>query len=305
MDIFVWLSQVTIPLFAWWVLQKQLAKLSVLFESQWKKGQNFKADFLYSVGLSALQGSPENHSEKLQKLQLPLRVQLLWLGLRSFSFALPFLVLFFIWGWAPSAVILLLGLAVFILARWAPKIETFAILLLALGVFAFGFENLMNTSSQIIRVAGDSVGIWVYSLAENYLVGALIGLGIGAFARLITKMSGVSWWLGLALLLSGILSLGAAWGFILGDFAMGLVLDLRKSADRNTKLRIFIGLGLALLFLVLTPLYQSLVMGWINGQYSVQLRHFQLAVMVFGLLAVESLVALTVFHFAYQRTRPN
>jgi len=307
MEIFIWLSQAVVPLVGWWILIVNFQKLAEKLQANWTWNENFYQDFLKSFLLSFCHGTPENHCASLKKMRTSPRVELLQLGLRSLSYGFGFLILFGVWNFIPSSVLLLLGLAVFLISQWFSQwwkpAQSLAFFFLGLGIFIFGFENLLNTSSQIVRASEQSP--WIYSLAHNYLAGALIGVVLGSVLRLVTRMSGVAWWAGMNLLLSGILSLGGAWGFILGDFLMGLAEDFYKHKEKDYRLRCGFGISFGLGVLILSAPFQWLVTSWINGQYSVQLRSLQLAFMVFVFLALESSVALGFLHFYFHRKKVN
>lgn len=302
----IWLSKMAIPLLGWWVLTRNFQKLAERLQKSWKWNGSFQHDFFRSFLISFCHATPENHCASLKASPLSLRLRLLWLGLRSLSYGFVFIVLFGLWNLVPAPVFLLLGLVVFVIAQWWKPAQSLALFCLGLGVFVWGFEQLLATTTQLTRteISPD----WVYWFGGGSLPGALIGVFSGALLRLTTRMSGVSWWAGMNLLLGGVLSLSGAWGFFLGDFMMALLEDFFHHREKDFRIRFGLGMGAALLALLLTVPFQFLVTNWINGEYSVQLRSLQLGFMIFLFLTLESSGALAFFHFYFlkhQRTEAS
>lgn len=304
MEAFVWLYHLTIPLIGWWLFMSQFSKLAVSLENKWSWGESFPLDFAKSLAVVFAYGAPENLLNSQRLKALPLRLRMLWLGLRSLSFGCLFLLLFVIWNILPPAVVLLLGLVLFVFSQWSKRGVGFAQALLGLGLFLYGFEHLMETSSRLVG-SGEDSSAWVYELAQNFFVGALFGFVLGSVLRFILRISGVAWWSGMNLLLSGILSLGGAWGFFLGDFLAGALEDFIRHSQKDFRFRTGISLAFGLVMLLLTTPYQNFVLDWMNGQYSVQLRTFQLAAMIFVFLVLESALALGFFHFYFLKKKAD
>lgn len=303
MEIFVWFYHFTIPLLGWWLLTTHFQKLAVRLQTNWNWNSDFKSDFLKSFLITFVHATPEHHLRALKESPLSLRLRLLWLGLRSLSYGFIFLVLFGIWSFVPPAVALLLGLVTFVVAQWWKPLRGVSLFFLGLGLFLFGFENLMQASSRLTE-SGEASS-WVYELARNYFTGALLGAGVGAAFRLVFRMSGLAWWSGMNLLLSGILSLGGAWGFFLGEFLVAVLEDFLTHRERDFQWRSRLAFGFGVFMLFLTTPFQSLVMDWMNGQYSVYLRGVQLAFMIFVFLFLESVLSLSFFHFYYLKKRSD
>ncbi len=303
MELAVWLSKLTIPLVGWWLLTTHFQKLAAHLQKSWKWNSQFQQDFFKSFLISFCHGTPENHCDSLKVSELSLRVRLLWLGLRSLSYGFVFIILFGVWNLVPAPVFLLLGLMAFLLGQWWKPVRSLALFLLGLGLFIWGFENLLTASAAL--TADEASPEWVYWFGSNSLQGVLIGFVCGAVIRFLTRMSGVAWWSGMSLLLAGILSLGGAWGFFLGDFLMALLEDYRRHQEKDFRLRFALGIGFAIFMGLLTIPYQYLTMNWINGEYSVQLRSLQLGFMIFLFLTLESTLALGVFHFYFLKKNQN
>lgn len=301
MEIFVWFYHFTIPLLGWWIFTTQFQKLAVRMQKSWTWNTDFKSDFLKSFLITFVHATPEHHLRSLKESPLSLRLRLLWLGLRSLSYGLIFIVLFGIWSLVPPAVVLFLGLVIFVFAQWWKPLRGVSLFLLGLGLFLYGFEELLQASSRLTESGG--APDWVYELARNYLQGALLGAAIGAVFRVVFRLSGIAWWVGTNLLLSGILSLGGAWGFFLGDFLVSVLEDYITHAEKDFRWRARLALGFGFLMLILTTPFQTLVMTWMNGQYSVYLRGLQLAFMIFVYLFLESVLSLAFFHFYYLKKR--
>ncbi len=303
MEFAVWLAKWTVPLVGWWMMTHHFQKLATRLQKKWKWNDRFQDDFFKSFLISFCHGTPENHCDSLKLSNLSLRVRLLWLGLRSLSYGFVFIVLFGLWNVFPAPVFLLLGLVLFLVAQWWKPSQSLALFFLGLGIFMWGFEGLMASSVQLTRL--DESPVWVYWLGSNSLQTALIGLCAGALIRLLTRMSGIAWWSGMNLLLSGVLSLAGAWGFFLGDFLMALVEDTRRHTEKDFRIRFGLGFGFGLLMLLLSGPFQNVVLNWINGEYSVQLRSLQLGFMIFLFLTLESTIALGFFHFYFLKKREN
>jgi hypothetical protein len=303
MELAVWLANVAVPLLGWWLLTKNFQKLASVLQRRWAWNESFQHDFFKSFLISFCHATPENHCESLKTSSFSLRIRLLWLGLRSLSYGFVFIVLFGLWNFVPAPVFLLLGLVTFLIAQWWKPMKSLALFFLGLGVFIGGFETLLSTSARLTQAEASPE--WVYWLAQNYLQGALIGILLGALIRFLTRMSGVAWWTGLNLLLAGILSLGGAWGFFLGDFLMALLEDYRRHSEKDFRLRFGLAAGFGLTMLLLSSPFQQLILSWINGEYSVQLRSLQLGLMIFLFLLLESSLALGFFHFYFLKKRQS
>ncbi len=303
MDLLVWVTKLVIPFFGWWLLIQQLQKFARATGEGMAWGQNFNSDFIKSLLMALLHATPENHMQRVQEVNLPTRIRLLWLGLRSLSLGTVFLLLFFVWSWVPQAVVWLLGFVLLVTGQWWKPARGWGLFVLGLALFLMGGEELLKTASRWTE--GMDTPAWVYTLATNFLPGALLGFAIGALMRIVFRISGVAWWSGLSLLWSGVLSLGGAWGFFLGDFLGGAAEDWFRHSQKESRLRTKLALGFGLTFLFLTSVYQTLVLSWMQGAYSVQLRVEQLAVMIFGFLFLETVLALAVFHFYHHKGQKN
>jgi hypothetical protein len=303
MELAVWLANVAVPLVGWWLLTQNFQKLATHLQKRWSWNKSFQHDFFKSFLISFCHATPENHCASLKTSPLSLRVRLLWLGLRSLSYGFVFLVLFGLWNVVPAPVFSLLGLVTFVIAQWWKPLRGLALFLLGLGIFMWGFETLLSTSVRLTQ--GESSPAWVYWFGQNYLQGAMLGIFCGALIRFVTRMSGVAWWTGLNLLLAGVLSLGGAWGFFLGDFMMALVEDYRLHTEKDSRIRFGLGAGFGLTMLLLSSPFQMLILSWINGEYSVQLRSLQLGFMIFLFLLLESSLALGFFHFYFLKKQQS
>ncbi|MEZ0393205.1 MAG: hypothetical protein ACAH59_13375, partial [Pseudobdellovibrionaceae bacterium] len=166
-----------------------------------------------------------------------------------------------------------------------------------------GFENLLSVTNQITRQG--EVSPWIYELATNYLLGALMGAAIGGLIRFMTRLSGVAWWMSSNLMIAGVLSLGAAWGFVMGDLIVGFALSFLSVKERDCRIRALLGASLAVVMLFLTTPFQTFVLTWLNGQFTPGMRTLQLGVMSFLFLAIETALALGFFHFYFQRQSRN
>lgn len=301
MEFAVWLSKMTIPLVGWWLLTHNFQKMTAMLRSAWKWNDSFQHDFFKSFLVSFCHATPENHCASLKSSDLSLRLRLLWLGLRSLSYGFVFIVLFGLWNLVPAPVFLLLGLTTFVISQWWKPMQSMALFFLGLGIFIFGFEYLMAESVRLTLM--ERSPDWLFWFGSNSFQGALIGIICGALIRVLTRMSGMAWWAGLNLLLAGVLSLSGAWGFFLGDFLMALFEDFRRHEERDYRIRFGLGFAFGLVLFLLTGPYQFLITGWINGEYSVQLRSLQLGFMIFLFLTLESTLALGFFHFYFLKAR--
>lgn len=303
MEILAWIAQWVVPLVGWSLVVSSLQQGSqACGDSRW--GTSFKSDFLRSVPLVLFRGGPENHGRLLNESKLPLRIRHLWLGLRSLSFGLMFLLIFAVLPVIPAEVTLLFGLIMFIAAQWFAFLKSEFLKLMAIGfggfgVFSWGFENLVRSAAQWTQVSEPQP--WVFWLSSSGTEGAALGLMLGIALRTLTRTSGVAWWTGLSFLMAGIASLGVAWGFVLGDFMAGLVEDWFRYRSKDFKWRIRIGFALGLAFFVLSAPFQALVMNLAAQGYTIQLRTTQVTGMVGLFLLVESFTALLFFHFYFQR----
>ncbi len=299
----IWLTTMAVPLLGWWILTTQFQKIAVRLQKHWVWGRDFQTDCLRSFLLAFCHATPEHHLEALRVAPLNHQSHLLWLGLRSLGYGFIFVVLFGAWNVLPPSVVLLLGLVLFIAAQWWRPVWGLALFVLGVGLFLYGFEELLVATTRW-RSGIDQFG-WIFYLSENFFTGALIGVILGALIRFVFRLSGVAWWAGICLLLGGVLSLGGAWGFFIGEFLVSLAEDHLKHREKEVQMRLGVAAVFGILMLLLTTPFQSFVMSWINGGFSVQLRSLQLAGMIFIFLFLESLLSLVFFHFYFLKNKPT
>ncbi len=182
--------------------------------------------------------------------------------------------------------IFLAVLLVLVLSIWFKGFGRISLLILLLGLFNFGFEGLLSVLSIYVQQLQDYS--WLFKLGENYLEGALFGFALGLGLRWLFRINGVAWWLSLCLLLAGIASLGTAWGFVLGDFLMGQWRERSQHKNRIQRLYWIGALVFSFIFLALTTPFESEVLNWMNGEYSIQIRSLQLAMMSAIFLLLQS-----------------
>ncbi|MEZ0391425.1 MAG: hypothetical protein ACAH59_04370, partial [Pseudobdellovibrionaceae bacterium] len=118
MEFFLWISQAAIPLFGFWLLMAPVEKFSIHLIQQWKWDLPFSLAFPRSLMAALIQSNPETFLKTTGSTNLPFRVRLLWLGLRSLSFALIFLLAFVLWNLLPVSMVLLVALSLFLISQW-------------------------------------------------------------------------------------------------------------------------------------------------------------------------------------------
>ena len=150
---------------------------------------------------------------------------------------------------------------------------------------------------------GDNPPYWIFWLGENSWLGLAVGFLIGSFLHATFRFSGFFFLVSAALLLTGIMSLGTAWGVFLGGFLVGALENFWRFRGKEFRLRSGIALAFGLGGLILAPFIQILVTNFILGSYSAQLRWFQWISLVAVFLAVETLASLVFFHFYYAQNQ--
>ncbi len=141
---------------------------------------------------------------------------------------------------------------------------------------------------------GENPPEWLFWLGENSWYGLGFGMLVGALLRGVLRYCGFYFLFSGGMLLTGIVSLGSAWGIFLGGFLFGSLENFWRFSGKEFRLRSGISLAFGLGGLLLAPLVSILVS---NLAYSVQLRWLQWLFLVFSLLVSETLTSLVFFHF--------
>lgn len=250
----------SLALFCWWFLDQQLRAFTPWPNSQIKRHLAFSRRPLFGL------------------IFRPLILATVWT--LSFYFCSAF----------SAGSVCMFGLILFCFSRWTLKFHTAVLTILALGLFGFGIQSFLQSSSQFANQLQEYS--FLFHLSDNYLMGALIGFAIGALIRLAFRLPGVSYWAAGSLLLAGVLSLGSAWGFILGEMFVDHCEVFFSFENIKYRKRGLFGLVTTVLFLVLTNPIEGLMLSWMNGEFSSQLRIAQFSGLVFLFLLAESGVTL-------------
>lgn len=247
----------------------------------------FMGEKLYSARLSRLQGPEESSKSPV------------------FFKAIPRMLLqqFFKFSLEPLEVKKLLGIPLrwqqFLVATHSLSLLCGMTLALLFSIFMpFGFywgENLAKMAMDLTDYH------WVFILSTNYLLGTLYGLTFSLVGRSVFRQTGVFYWLAIQGVLSGVMSLGFAWGLILGDWAMGFIFVLFKNRQSSDFCwRHSISLLLMVLFLIASPWLQNLVqIFWVEVGVS-QLRLIHLLLMSSFFLIMDLGLNSIFFHFRWK-----
>ncbi|PIS10536.1 MAG: hypothetical protein COT73_08765 [Bdellovibrio sp. CG10_big_fil_rev_8_21_14_0_10_47_8] len=194
---------------------------------------------------------------------------------------------YFLWMLIPASLFALAGVLWLVVIAWKPQWRKFNLLILGGLLFLAGFENLIHQSTRWTTMP--EAPRWIFWFGENYFQGALVGVFCGFVLRALTGMKGVSQWSAAAWIFSGILSLGAGWGFFLGDKIFGAISGIIGGKTRMEKTQGSWLLVLSLGGLALTNLLQTVVLQIQPGAYSGSLRVFQWTLMMAVFLVLQGL----------------
>lgn len=234
------------------------------------------------------------------------RVFLFRLALADMSLFWIWLLLFVFFGMVQPAWLLLAGGIFYMVYKWSPKhVEhkyfAMGLLLIGMGTVLVGMEFLLQQSTKFLADSPEPPQ-FVYALAYSHWWGAALGLFCGIVLEMAFWIPGISWMAAVALMLSGISSLGTSWGFVLGLPVVASIYTLRNKRDASRRLRAWMMLGFSLLGLIATPYLEVMSQHLLGGDYSPLLRWQQLNVMALTWLAVETAFALIYFHFKYGKS---
>lgn len=103
------------------------------------------------------------------------------------------------------------------LQRWIKfnKVENYFKIFFAFAVTIMGFEFFLQKLSLLIQTPEPE--LWVFWLGATDWKGILLGFLAGFLGHVLLREKGHTWWIAPALMVSGLGSLGLAWGLFLGD----------------------------------------------------------------------------------------
>jgi hypothetical protein len=306
-SILLWLSLFIICLVGWNLFRQGLAELC----SRLKRRRIFQwgPSLIPNLGragvLSLFEGSPLRCMESTER-ELKLsgdRIFLLRLALTDLSLFWLWLLIFIFLGTVPSAWLLLAGGISYVFhkwtsQRWSRRFFALGLLLIGLGLVLIGMDVLLQRSGRFLTEMAEPPA-FIFWLATGHWAGALLGILCGIVLELGFLIPGVSWMAAVALILSGVTSLGTAWGFILGLPLVASLRTLRSIREPSRRQRAAIMLGFSLLGLVVTPFLEAIAQTILSTSYAPQLRWQQLNIMIVIWLGIETIFALTYFHIKY------
>ncbi len=142
---------------------------------------------------------------------------------------------------------------------------------------------------------------WIFYLSTNYLFGSVGAFVCAMLLRCLIPQTGCLFWVALQGVLSGVMSLGFAWGVILGDIFFGFVRQsFMEKKDKEFLIRNLISTCLVLTFLLASPWIQNFVevFRWEFG--GSENRLIQLLLMFLFWWMVDLIANMTFFHFRFQ-----
>src|SRR6185312_254431 len=260
-SVFLWLSFFIICLIGWNLFRQGLAELS----SRLKRRRLFQcgSSFIPNMGragvLTLFEGSPMRSMESTERelKHSGDRIFLLRLALADLSLFWLWILLFVFFGTIPPAWFLFTGGVTYIIHKWAPKrlerrFFALGLLLMGLGLVLIGMEVLLQHSAKFLADSPEPP-MFIYALAMSHWWGALLGLFCGVVLELSFLIPGISWMASVALILSGVTSLGASWGFLLALPLVASIRTLRTIRESSRRQRALIMLVFGLLGFVITP----------------------------------------------------
>lgn len=170
-----------------------------------------------------------------------------------------------------------------------------SLLTLVLPGFFYWGEHLSKTAMNLQEFS------WIYYLSTNYLFGSIIGFIFAGALRFLLPQTGCFFWLGLQGVLSGVMSLGLAWGLILGDLFSGFLKQAwSERKDQEFLIRNSISTTLIFVFLFLSPWLQNFAeLVRIEASAS-ENRVFQLLGIFCFWWILDLTLNMVFFHFRYQ-----
>ena len=157
-------------------------------------------------------------------------------------------------------------------------------------------------SSFSIISSGDSPSFLAFWLSENNWLGLGVGAVLGILLQGTLRHPGFNFLTAAGLLLTGISSLGTAWGIFLGGWICGSAQNFWNFPQKEFRLRSGISLAFGLAGLIGAPLLLVLTTLLFLGEYSAQSRWVQWLLLTSLFLAMETFVSLIFFHFYYRKS---
>jgi hypothetical protein len=315
MSVFLWLSFFIICLIGWNLFRQGLAELSSRLKRrrifQW--GPTIVPNMGRAGILTLFEGSPMRSMESTERelKHSGDRIFLLRLALADLSLFWLWIVLFVFFGVIPATWFLFAGGIVYIAHKWASKkwerrFFALGLLLMGLGLVLVGMDVLLQHSAKFLADTAEPP-MFIYALATGHWWGALLGLFCGVILEVSFLIPGISWMASVALILSGVSSLGTAWGFLLALPLVASLRTLRSIRESSRRQRAWMMLAFSLLGFLVTPYLELASQIILRGDYMPQLRWQQLNVMVILWMGIETVFALTYFHFKYgnQKQKPT
>ncbi len=139
---------------------------------------------------------------------------------------------------------------------------------------------------------------WVFYLSTNYLLGTLSGALFGLVVGLLVRRSGILFWLPLQGVYSGVMSLGLAWGILLGDLLAGVISHLIRNRESDDfRYRYTISILVLVLLIGFSGIIQNFVQTFQVSSNAIQERLIHLMVLFVFWAMVDFGLNMVFFHF--------
>lgn len=293
MSVLIWCSYFAVSLLGFEIF---LIALRMLLQEKVNSdfaGKSFPQSFLKAMLLivSSLSLDQILKSATLWKKEQKIseRIYLVLLAFSPLSLLIPLVLLFLLLMNFSGAWLGAIGLILWILSRFVPRLEKRSLIFIGWSVFAIGFELTLKQSALLMNAAPDQP--WIYWLGDSSILSCVALLIAGGLATFLVRLPYLTVLISACLLLSGIISLPSALCFVFGEILLWFIWS------KSGALRTGIFAGVSLLFILIFPLYLPSLNFAFGREYSVLLRLDQFFVSLGLWLALDLVISMGVFHY--------
>lgn len=261
--------------------------------------QSFFKGMLILLGSLSLDQALRKATMLHKEQKISLRVFLVLLAFAPVSLVVPIVALMTLLMNFSGAWLGAIGLVLWVLSRFVPKIEKRSLIFIGWSVFSIGFDLILKQSALLMNAALEQP--WIYWLGDSSVASCAFLLLAGVLLGLLVRLPYLTVLASLALLLSGIISLPSALSFVMGEilfwYLWNAFRELPKAEKKSGFLRTGIWAFLIVIFIFLFPWYTAYLDVFFGQEYSVLLRFDQFFIGLGGLVAVDLIISAGVFHY--------
>lgn len=200
-----------------------------------------------------------------------------------------------------------IGIILWVISRFVPRIEKRALLFVGWSIFAIGFEQTLRQSALLMNAALDQS--WIYWLGDSSIQSCLLLFVAGVLKVFLVRLPYLTIISSALLLISGVMSLPSAISFVLGEVFFWYLWFALKQAPAHEKksaqIRAGISLLVAVIFFAIFPLYIGYLDLAFSEQYSTGLRFDQFIVSLGLWFGLDLAISAVFFHyFSLKRSGP-